>query len=145
MSRPFVPFNVSVGQQFHYWTVEGIVNSDHKTAKAICTCFCGTKREVLLRNLVREKSKSCGCMRVHESVKSMDRLLNIWAHVPVKDCWTWAIYLNFVKWALRNGYKFSSDLIKIDEHLPYGPDNCKWTPRRKPRYPRPVKDQQAGS
>lgn len=52
------------GQRFGRWTVlEKVENKNGRDAKFLCLCDCGTKKEVLGKNLRNGQSKSCGCYK----------------------------------------------------------------------------------
>jgi hypothetical protein len=38
----------------------------------------------------------------------------------------WEDYRVFYYWALDAGYESGDQLVRLDESLPYGPDNCFW-------------------
>lgn len=38
----------------------------------------------------------------------------------------WGCYPPFYNWAIRSGYTLGARLVRNDEHVPYGPDNCFW-------------------
>ena len=50
-----------VGTIFGLWEVRGVPRVGDK--KISCTCLCGTRRKVAIRDLLTGKSKSCGCAR----------------------------------------------------------------------------------
>ena len=53
------------GKVFYNWTVEYHKERDlfSRDDFWMCLCTCGTKKFVSARSLLREKSKSCGCLR----------------------------------------------------------------------------------
>lgn len=50
---------IKQGHVFGGWTVIGQSN---RPGYVLCKCTCGTIREVLIKNLMDGKSRSCGCM-----------------------------------------------------------------------------------
>jgi hypothetical protein len=50
------------GQEFACWTVTGPAPSRGPTIYWLCTCKCGTSKEVEANSLRRGLSKSCGCL-----------------------------------------------------------------------------------
>lgn len=55
------------GTRFGRWTVL----SESARGKVLCRCECGTEREVLVTNLQRGGSNSCGCARRETSSQRM--------------------------------------------------------------------------
>ncbi len=58
----FEKYSYLIGQKIHKWTVLEIKN-DRRHADAICKCECGTIKRVVIRNLINDCSKDCGCGR----------------------------------------------------------------------------------
>jgi hypothetical protein len=52
--------------KFGYWLVLSEIEKKHKI---FCQCKCGIKRWVYKYDLIRSKSKSCGCLGAEESSK----------------------------------------------------------------------------
>lgn len=52
------PRNISIGSRFGRWTVVANVAENRRWP---CKCDCGTERSVSEAQLVRAKSRSCGC------------------------------------------------------------------------------------
>ena len=55
------------------------------------------------------------------------RLYNAWRSMrkhPHIDLWE--SYQVFYTWSMYNGYTVEAWLRRIDDTLPYGPDNCAW-------------------
>ena len=52
---------LSPGMRFGAWQVIGKPQKDDGAWKALCQCACGTIRFVLVSNLLRGLSRSCGC------------------------------------------------------------------------------------
>lgn len=48
------------GAKFHRWTV---LRESNQKYKLLCTCECGTVKDVWKSHLKSGKSKSCGCLR----------------------------------------------------------------------------------
>lgn len=72
MKRERVKSRALSGQRFGRWLV---LNDYIKTKKGeikwLCRCACGTERYVLERVLVRGDSRSCGCLRLENSIKAL--------------------------------------------------------------------------
>lgn len=93
-------YTVKINDTFNRLTVKALYrNKDHKWF-AICQCNCGnlTERRVLVRNLITESTKSCGCYNrelcISRSVKhnakhrnSNDKLYQCWVEMR-RRCYT---------------------------------------------------------
>lgn len=54
--------DLKIGEKFNSWTVSGGRELDsYKRSQWLCTCACGKEKYVNEYNLVKEKTKSCGC------------------------------------------------------------------------------------
>lgn len=63
---------IVVGDRFNRWLVIGESIVVNKRRKYLCRCSCGTERYVDYYSLVRNRSKSCGCLMVElNSCRSM--------------------------------------------------------------------------
>lgn len=52
------------GQRFGRWTViQKVPNLSGREAKWLCQCDCGTRKEILGKNLRNGRSSSCGCYK----------------------------------------------------------------------------------
>ncbi len=56
------------GKQFNRWTVLGLAgftttSGGNKKYRWLCKCMCGTLKCVYARDIISQKSKSCGCFR----------------------------------------------------------------------------------
>lgn len=67
--------HVKIGDVYDNWTVIEAPHYDRgrniNTLRAVCECKCGTVRELSLRNVLRGKSKSCGCIPNEETRERM--------------------------------------------------------------------------
>lgn len=54
---------VKSGDQFNYWTIISEAKKRGEERLVHCECKCGYKSIVRLKEIVRGRSKSCGCRR----------------------------------------------------------------------------------
>lgn len=113
---------------------------------------CSCKSDVIKPIDVGFDAKSCGCInhsKTHgESGKNETRLHRIWKGIKsrcnnphrkiykyyggknIGYCKEWNKYENFKEWSLKNGYKESLEIDRIDNNGNYEPSNCKWSTNR---------------
>ena len=146
--------------------------SKQKTRFGIYKCgFCGTKFRANTDNVVRGKTKSCGCYNIkrlkergaNHGLKGT-RLYNIWTNmkdrvfntknkqyndyggrgITICDGWKNDVK-SFYDWAMSNGYSDDLSLDRIDNDGGYSPENCRWTTRTvQSRNTRVRKDNKSG-
>lgn len=117
----------------------------------VCKCDCGNETTTLTTELLRGRTKSCGCLH-REIVGSTfrkhgqhgTRLYRIWSNMiqrcnnPKNDnyhlygakgisvCDEWKDFSAFCKWATENGYSDDLSIDRIETGKGYSPENCRW-------------------
>ena len=116
-----------------------------------CLCDCGNKVVIDKDCLLRQSTKSCGCLKKELARKQMTkhggsktRLWYIWYSMNqrckrktvngyryyggkgIKVCEEWSDYSNFNKWALSNGWRPGLSIDRINPNKDYCPQNCRW-------------------
>ena len=136
---------VCLGDTFNRLTVIG--EKEHVNGKPFykCKCICGNEKLIREDHLLKGESKSCGCLvtkhgmyktrlyhewfhmreRCNKNVKDIKKKYN-YADKGIKVCDDWNDFLKFKEWALANGYTDDLTIDRINYHLGYSPDNCRW-------------------
>lgn len=143
--------------KYNYWTTTGRFLKKRGEFYLECECICGTKRFVRKCYLVKENSKSCGCMKReliskakfqhgHSGQKNgASRTYNSWRSMWVRCtdpqhpayhnyggrgitiCDEWASFQNFLKDMGARPKNYELD--RKDNNKNYQPDNCQWATR----------------
>lgn len=117
----------------------------------LCRCTCGkllTLGEThLLGTPKRRPTRSCGCLRERQKGATIKypKIYYAWHHmntrcynpenenyerygaVGIRVCDEWRDdFLEFLEWALANGYDPNLTLDRIDPKKDYTPENCRW-------------------
>lgn len=123
-----------------------------RSSKWHCRCDCGNEVDVYKDNLLRGRTKSCGCYHKDEAKqrhtthgKSGTKLHGVWwgmiqrcyydKHIDyrwyssrgITVCDEWRKnFQAFYDWAIQNGYGDGLSIDRIDNDLGYSPDNCRF-------------------
>ena len=144
-----------IGQKYNKLTIQYFDGKDKFGNRVIhCLCDCGNEKNMLLRDVRKGTSKSCGCLQKEVAKEqhmshgfSRTRLYKLWHGMkqrcfnpkdPAYDiyggkgitvCGEWKDdFLAFREWALSHGYKDGLTIERVDNDKGYGPDNCTWIP-----------------
>lgn len=151
---------VKVGDIFNRLIVKGLYRNKESKWYAVCQCTCEnkTERHVLVRNLITENTKSCGCFNKELCIKRstkhnlkhrniQNKLYTVWVEMrrrcntktckSYKDyglrgitvCDEWSNFLNFKKWAESSGYIDGLTIERLNVNDGYYPENCTWIPK----------------
>lgn len=136
-----------IATTYNYLTVMEDLGSLKRDRTVLAKCICGKEQPYVLMNILKEKSKSCGCMAVRPKSHGMsnhilyslfygirDRCYNVnckaydrYGGRGIKICNQW---LNnpvlFIEWALSNGYKKGLSIERKKNDGDYEPSNCTW-------------------
>lgn len=119
-----------------------------------CLCECGKTCIVEGGNLRSGRQKSCGCYKTDLSTARLTkhgmnktRLHTIWVEMRrrcnnhkdsayvnyggrgITVCNEWERFEPFMEWAIKEGYRESLSLDRVDNDKGYEPGNCRWATR----------------
>jgi len=140
-----------LNKRFGKLVVIGEAENIRKSTAWVCRCDCGKITNVLSYNLLKGKSKSCGCVRgeklgilskkhggsktrLYQIYKGMKQRCNnksssaykYYGGRGIKVCSEWEDFIAFKTWAENNGYKDFLSIDRIDPNRGYNPANCRW-------------------
>lgn len=121
-----------------------------------CRCDCGNEVDVLLGNLARGYTVSCGCWAKEKTAERVtihgetgSRLYWVWHNMierctnpnatnyeryggrGITVCPEWrSSFEAFMAWAMANGYQPGLQVDRKDNDGPYTPSNCRWATRK---------------
>lgn len=149
---------INPGERFGKLTVLKEVPSidcnGFKIRMVLCSCDCSNEKSIRLQYLRSGHTKSCGCLRAYELLKtskthgkSKTKLHGVWSSMRsrcnnpndsdfknyggrgIAVCEEWSDFVIFMKWALASGYSESLSIDRIDNDKGYCPSNCKFSSR----------------
>lgn len=147
------------GQAFGHLIVTGPAVSRPYCGRMIrfvpTLCHCGNKQEILVNQLRKGKTTSCGCHRqqvtgdrARTHGESQTRLYKIWKGMrdrcnrPGSDKYdyyggrgirvdpVWNDYEIFAIWSRANGYAPHLTIERVNNDAHYSPTNCCWATRK---------------
>jgi hypothetical protein len=145
------------GDRYGYWTLTGkSFVGEKKPIYVECICICGTVKFIMLREVVNNRSKSCGCKKADIQRKNMTKhggtlygkrhpVFTAWCsmksrcynknHPEYKNYGGRGIYVSkkwkdsfapFKEWAENNNWAKGLSLERKKNNKGYSPENCIW-------------------
>lgn len=147
MPRPKPDFNSFCGKKFGRLTFVCHEKATNKRNYVLVICECGVSKIVDWENLIKGRTKSCGCHRYRLKERTNHPLYKTWTSMKgrclnpnkeeykyyggrgVKICQEWIDdFLSFAKWSEKNGWREGLELDKDikGNGLLYSPETCSW-------------------
>lgn len=141
-----------VGQRFNSLVVSGAVHNGGRWLWR-CVCDCGGESVAYPNQVIRGKTKTCGCGRSvtfremhYKHGDAGTRLYGIWKGMinrcnpknkhsthygdrGIRVCDEWREYTVFRDWAISNGYNDNLTIERRNVDGDYCPENCLWIPK----------------
>ena len=130
-------------------------NSKKKSRYGLYKCgFCGTEAKIVMAQVKRGHTKSCGCYGKQNAKNGTNkkhnlcntRIYGIWKAIKgrvlnpkyktykyyggrgITICDEWKNdFMSFYNWAMSNGYSGRLSIDRINNDGNYEPNNCRWT------------------
>lgn len=151
----YSPIEKFIGKKYNFLKIISFSHEMKGKKYFKCKCDCGNKVIRRIDHLVRNESKSCGCIvgkqgthlktntRLYETYCGMkkrcyNKKSKSYKHYGakgIKVCNEWLEdFSNFYDWAYKNGYNDELTIDRINVNKGYSPENCKWSTRQEQSY-----------
>ena len=148
-----------IGKRFGKLTILEIVRKRNKNGHlqkiARCICDCGKEKDILIYDILKNKTMSCGCYNVETTIQCSTThglkghpLYKVWCNIKgrcenpnvpgyvnyggrgIKICEEWRNSAGeFINWCIDNGWRKDLSIDRINNDGNYEPSNCRFTGR----------------